>query len=150
MTEQDSISQEPQMPAEPASGSQPQEERDAQPTPPRRGFFAFGRFSVGGLCRLVFWAAMLLNGLSAVALGQLIYLTTTYERTITYPDALNPDMLWHSSEIAANLPGAIVGGLLVFVVGVFVWRLVCEVLFIVLRYFRNNTRAVEDAPVQPQ
>lgn len=98
-----------------------------------KGFLKFGRISVKQLCSLLFWIGSV-GILTASSMGGYhIYLTNTYQKVIRQGN-------WYTGVEANNLPLGLFCGILYFVIGVLTWRLICEIIYIILQYFQNNTK----------
>lgn len=99
-------------------------------------FLDFGSISIKKLTTLLFvtgtagiFAAACLNGYS-------IFQTYTYETMVLQGE-------WYTGAEVNNLPLGIFCGMIYFTIGVLLWRLMCEIIYIVLIYFRSNTKQDE-------
>jgi len=100
-------------------------------------FLSFGSISVRKLSLLFFWIGALVLLVIACAQGYVIYLTHTYHTTIRQTV---DGVTWYTGAEVYNLPLGITYGVFFFIIGVLLWRLVCEVIYIVLSYFKSNTK----------
>lgn len=103
-------------------------------------WFAFGQVSLRQLCTVLLAAGLILLAVSAIGTGISVYASNTYFTMVQQGE-------WYTGVEVNNLPLGIAAGLLVFVVGGILWRICCEAVFIVLRYFQNNT-GKKDEPAE--
>ena len=96
-------------------------------------FLDFGKLSVKKLMTLLFLIGTIGIFAAACARGYMVALTHTYFRTVSYGGG------WFSSVEVNNWPLGFLAGVLYFVIGTLLWRLVCEMLYIILSYFKENT-----------
>ena len=97
-------------------------------------FLEFGRCSVKMLASLFFWTGSLGIAVASWFVGYNVALTHVWHRTVQRADGL-----W-TGVVQNNLPLGIFVGLLCFIISILFWRLVCEAIFIVLNYFKENTQ----------
>lgn len=102
-----------------------------------RNLKTFGSMSVQRLCTLFFFIGSAGVLLFAIRFGYFISTVTQYDRMISQGNGMY-------TFIQSNNPFAgMVAGLLALGLGLLLWRLVCEALFIVLTYFKSNTKNVD-------
>ena len=97
-------------------------------------FLEFGRFSVKMLASLFFWVGSLGVAAASWTVGYSVALTFVWHRSVHLGDG------WWTSVARNHLPLGIFAGLLCFLFGMLFWRLVCEAIYIVLNYFKENTQ----------
>ena len=102
-----------------------------------RNLKTFGSMSVQRLCTLFFFIGSAGVVVTAIRLGYLISKVFPAERMVRQFDG------WYTSTQSPNGLLGLLGGLLVLGLGLLLWRLVCEALFIVLTYFKNNTKSID-------
>ena len=98
-----------------------------------KGFLDFGRCGVKTLVKLLFWIGAL--GIYAVSMfvGYTVSAAHVWHRMVQISDGR-----WTS--VAQNhWPLGFLTGFVCFVISFLLWRLVCEMLYIVLNYFKENT-----------
>lgn len=93
----------------------------------------FGSISIRKICTLLFWIGVAAHAVGASILGMGIAAATTM--TVMVENAG-----WYTGEVVPNHPLGAIVGLLAFVLGVLLLRLLCEMLYIVLNFFQSNTK----------
>ena len=96
-------------------------------------FLDFGKLSVKKLMTLLFLIGTIGIFAAACARGYMVALTHTYFRTVPQGGG------WYTSVVVHNWPLGFLVGVLCFVIGTLLWRLVCEMLYIILSYFKEST-----------
>lgn len=94
--------------------------------------FTFGACSLEKICSILFITGSILWLMKAFNIGRMVYLTNTYTKMLK-------NGVFYTGIEVNNLPLALLVGLISFVIGALFWRLICEIIYIVLRYFKNNT-----------
>lgn len=95
---------------------------------------SFGSMDLNFLVSVLFWIGNLPIALLAFIIGNRIFLTNTYNKIIYQSGNLR------SYEEVQNLPLGVFAGIIAFVSGVVIWRIICDFIFIIIRYFKNNTK----------
>lgn len=93
----------------------------------------FGSISVRKICNWLFWIGAAAQGVGACIIGMGVAATTTM--TVMVENAG-----WYTGQVVPNNPLGATVGLLAFVLGVLLLRLLCEMLYIVLNFFQSNTK----------
>ena len=86
---------------------------------------------------LVYKVGMIPLLYKAYLFGRYLYLNNTYEKGFTF---LQDGQTWFSSKPVNNAPLGIVGGIIFFIISIFIWKLGCELFLIMFRYFESNTK----------
>ena len=97
-------------------------------------FLDFGKLSLKKLMTLFWIIGTIAVLVASWTYGYGIYLANTRFITVSQGDG------WYTGVEVNHLPLGIFAGLFYFVMGVLLWRLVCEAIYIVLNYFKENTR----------
>ncbi len=105
-----------------------------------RPFLKLGQSKVEELVDWFFKVGIVIAFIKSLAVGYLIYNTSTYDKTISY---FQNGVKYFTSSPAPNLPLAIISAIILFLVAVVLWKFICEFLFIVLKYFQSNTKISE-------
>lgn len=95
-------------------------------------FLDFGCIGIKKLSILLFGIGTMGIFAAACINGYSIFLANTYETMIKQGD-------WYTAVEVNNLPLSILCGVLYFTIGTLFWRLLCEIIYIVLEYFKSNT-----------
>ena len=95
-------------------------------------YLNIGSMTVERVTLLLFWVGEIMIITSAVVVGYIVYLFTTYTKWTTRTEG------WRTGEEVQNLPLGIACGILVFVCGTLLVRLSCEIIHIVLRYLKRD------------
>lgn len=88
----------------------------------------FGEMSLKSIITFLYWIGCIPIIYKAYLWGKSIYLTSYYEKQISY---LQDGQKWFTSEMVNNLPLAILGFIIYLTVSFVVWKLICELLFII-------------------
>ena len=94
----------------------------------------FGQCSVKMLSSLFFWIGSLGIAVASWFVGYNVALTYVWYRYVQSADG------WWTTVAQNHLPLGVFVGLLCFIISVLFWRLVCEAIYIVLNYFKENTQ----------
>jgi hypothetical protein len=100
-------------------------------------FLDFGSYGVKRLTELLFWAGSLGVAVASWFIGHGVSAANVWHRTVQQADG------WWTGVAQNNWPLGIFVGLLCFVIGILFWRLVCEMIYIILNYFKENTKGKE-------
>jgi hypothetical protein len=96
-------------------------------------FLTFGSISVEKLSKLIFGTGAIGILIAACIGGRNVYLTHAYDTLIKQGD-------WYTGAQVNNLPLGIAYGVVYFLLGTLSWRLICEIVYIILTYFKTNTK----------
>jgi hypothetical protein len=69
--------------------------------------------------------------------GYYLYLNNTYEQGFSF---VQNRVRLYSEEPVSNMYLGIFGGMIFFIISVYIWKLVCELLLIMFRFFETNTK----------
>ena len=94
----------------------------------------FGSMSIKMLTELFFWIGSVPILVNSILLGYIIALSTTWDRMVQTGDSV-----WTGVE-SNNYPLGIFSGILAFILCVLLWRLICEVIYIILNFFKSNLK----------
>lgn len=97
-------------------------------------FFTFGELDLKKLCAMVFLGGLPPMLAMAFSLGKAAYGSVLFERSIRVNEMYT--FVQEPSALFGILCGAAF-----FFLGAFLWRLFCEVLYIILRYFHSNAKS---------
>ena len=93
-------------------------------------FLDFGKMGARRIVEYLFWGGALLSAASSLILGKYIYMTTTYNKGITY---FQNGQKWYTEKQVNNLPLGIGGAIASFIISIIFWKLACEILFLIIR-----------------
>lgn len=93
-----------------------------------RKYFAFGEMSLKRVILYLYGLGCLLIIYKAYRWGKSLYLTNFIEKDINY---IQNGERWYTSETVNNAPLGILGFFAYFLVFSFIWKLVCELLYII-------------------
>lgn len=93
--------------------------------------FQIGEIPSKILITILFYTGFIPILYKSVLFGKTVYLTHTYQKTIKVGD-------WYTGEEVNNLPLGIFQGVILFLIAVVIWKVVCEIIFIVVRYFEKS------------
>lgn len=103
-------------------------------------WFTFGHIPAIHLVTLLFYTGLIPIVYKAIAFGKSTSLQHTIMKTV--PDGRG---MYTGIEVP-NASLGILYGLLAFAIGVVVWKVVCEILLIVLRYFERARNVDKHGP----
>ncbi|MCT4597817.1 MAG: hypothetical protein N4A50_08095 [Vallitalea sp.] len=98
-----------------------------------KDFFTLGKLSVSYIIHKIFHLGIIFIAYRAYLFGRVVYLTCTYEKQIRHIQGR--DMYSYTSVMKNNTPLAVLGFIVFFIVVVFMWKFVCELLVKVFSYF---------------
>ena len=93
----------------------------------------FGRYSAKTLASLFFGIGSLGIAVASWFVGHNVASTHVWHRTVQHADG------WWTGVSQNHVPLGIFAALLCFIISVLFWRLVCEAIYILLNYFKENT-----------
>lgn len=102
-----------------------------------RNLKTFGSMSVQKLCTLFFIIGSAGVLFFAIRFGYFISTVFKYDRMFTQYDGTYTFILSNNPFVG------MLAGFLALGLGLLLWRLICEALFIVLTYFKNNTKNID-------
>lgn len=88
----------------------------------------FGEIPVKSLIRYLFSIGSFIIVYRAYIFGKALYLTNYYEKAINY---IQDGQRWYTYEEVNNLPLGLTGGIIYFIAGLLIWKLICELLYII-------------------
>ena len=94
---------------------------------------SFGKLKLSFAVSILFWFGNVPLIIGSYLFGKYIYLSSFIDRTIKLSNNM------YSSEKVNNLPLGIFLGIIAFIAGIILWRIICEFIFIIVKYFKNNT-----------
>ena len=97
-------------------------------------FINFGKLSVKKLTGLFWGIGTIAVFAAAWTYGYGVYLANTRIIMVSQGGG------WSTGMEVNHLPLGIFAGAVYFVIGALIWRLVCEGIYIVLNYFKENVR----------
>jgi len=87
----------------------------------------FGNITAKKAIIILFYLGSIPLIISSIMIGRYIYLTNQYYKGITY---MENGTRWYTEAKVNNLPLGILSGIVYFVVGIVIWKIVCELLLI--------------------
>ncbi|MCP1305719.1 hypothetical protein [Paenibacillus tyrfis] len=93
--------------------------------------FKFGETPPIRLIKVLFYTGWIPIAYKAALFGEEIYSTSTYMTTVK-------EGYFDTAKAVNDLPKGIVYGVVAFVVAVVIWKIFCEILLIVLRFFESR------------
>ena len=96
-------------------------------------FLNFGKYNLNNLIGTLFWLGTLPQIFYACMMGNYVFRTNTVEKVIQQARDT------YTIQEVNNLPLGVLAGIASFILGVILWRIFCEIVFIIVRYFKNNT-----------
>lgn len=100
--------------------------------------FKFGEISSKVLITVLFYTGIIPIIHKSIAFGKTVYLSNTYQRTVKVGD-------YYTEKEVNNLLLGVFEGLVLFIVLVIFWKVVCELLYIIIRYFEKPNDNKEDS-----
>ena len=97
---------------------------------------SFGSCDLGTLVQVLFWIGNLPLVIFSFFLGNHAYHTNTYMKIIERSGNSS-----RSIEVN-NLPLGVVVGILAFASGIIIWRIICEFLYIIIKYYKDNSSGI--------
>ena len=97
-------------------------------------FFDFGRCSVKTLTKLLFWIGSVGIAAASCVVGYSVSTAHVWHRTVQIADG------WWTGVTQNHWPLGVFAGVFCFVIGFLLWRLMCEMIYIILNYFKENTQ----------
>ena len=98
-----------------------------------KNFLDFGRFNVRTLTEMLFWVGSFGIAIASWLVGYSVAVTNVWHRTVQYAEGR-----W-TGVVQNNWPLGLLAGLTFFIISFLFWRLICEMIYIVLNYFKENT-----------
>jgi hypothetical protein len=101
----------------------------------------FGNITAQRAMTILFYLGITPLFISSIMLGKYIYLTNKYFKNTTYKENGSQ---WFTQVEANNLPLGIFLGIIYYVIGIQIWKIICELLIIIFRcfetYVQKNSR----------
>lgn len=94
----------------------------------------FGNITAKKAITILFYLGSIPLIISSIMIGRYIYLTNEYHKGITY---IENGTRWYTEARVNNLPLGVLSGIVYFVVGIFTWKIICELLMIIFRCFET-------------
>ncbi|PKM49706.1 MAG: hypothetical protein CVV02_14625 [Firmicutes bacterium HGW-Firmicutes-7] len=91
-------------------------------------FFEFGDMSLKSIIRYLYLMGCITLLYKAFLVGRVLYLTNTYAKETSY---MQGGQQWYSSIEVNNMPLGLFGGLAFFIVSLLIWKIICELLYII-------------------
>ncbi len=95
--------------------------------------FKFGEITSKTLVTILFYTGILPIIYQSIEFGKTVYLNNFVEITVKNGD-------WYTGKEINNLPLGIFQGVIVFLISIIIWKVICEIIFIMVRYFEINSR----------
>ncbi|SHH81757.1 DUF4282 domain-containing protein [Desulfosporosinus lacus] len=99
-------------------------------------FFKLGEMVSYKAISILFYVGFIPLIAQSYMLGKNIYETNTYSKSI---QVNQNGQIWLTGQEVNNIPLGILGGLVSFIVTMIIWKIICELLIIVFRYFEAGT-----------
>jgi hypothetical protein len=93
-----------------------------------RTFIDFGEMPLKTIVTFLYCIGCVIIIYKAFIWGKSIYLTTFLDKQISY---MQDGQRWYSSETVNNVPLGVLGFIIYFVVFSLVWKLICELIYII-------------------
>lgn len=93
--------------------------------------FKFGETPLIRLITVLFYAGWIPIAYKAALFGEEIYRTNTYMATVK-------EGYFYTAKAVNDLPKGFVYGVVAFAVAVVIWKVFCEILLIILRFFESS------------
>ncbi|WP_088833174.1 hypothetical protein [Paenibacillus tyrfis] len=93
--------------------------------------FKFGETPPIRLITVLFYTGWIPIAYKAILFGEEIYRTNTYMATVK-------EGYFYTAKAVNDLPKGFVYGVVAFAVAVVIWKIFCEILLIVLRFFESS------------
>ncbi|MDR3599480.1 MAG: hypothetical protein P4L49_03190 [Desulfosporosinus sp.] len=102
-----------------------------------RNVFIFGKISAFRAITIIFYLGLLPLIIPSFYMGNFIYLYSTYSTQIE--TSLNGQPVSTFQDVN-NVPLGVIGGVVTFIILSVLWKMVCELLIILFKYFETNTQ----------
>ena len=97
----------------------------------------FGNITAQKAISILFYLSTIPFFISSIVLGKYIYLTSTYFKDITFMQ--NGVQMFTETKVN-NLPLAILLASIYFILGILIWKIICELLIMIFRCFETYVR----------
>jgi hypothetical protein len=94
-------------------------------------FLKFGNTGSYELVLVLFYIGIIPIAYKCIQFGKWVYLNNTYQITVKQGD-------WFTGKEVNHLPLGIFQGVILFIVSIIIWKIICEMLLIVLKYFERR------------
>ncbi|MBH1939670.1 hypothetical protein I5677_02030 [Mobilitalea sibirica] len=88
----------------------------------------FGEMSLRSIIKYLYCAGCIVIAYIAFHWARAIYLTNFYDKEISYMEGKTR---WYTTETVNNLPLSILGFIAYVIVALVIWKLICELLYII-------------------
>ena len=102
-----------------------------------KGFLSLGKWSVNRIIHYLFYAGMIPIAFQAYTFGKFLYLNNTYLKGASY---IQDGQQVYTDYPVPHAPLGFFGAIAFFIVGLLIWKLTCELLLIMFRFFESNTK----------
>jgi len=99
--------------------------------------FSLQKRAASEILSLMYKAGMIPLMYKSYLFGRYIYINNSYEKDFSFIQ--NGERLY-SSKPVNNVPLGIIGGIILFIILVIIWKLICELLLIILEFFETNIK----------
>ncbi|EGW39470.1 hypothetical protein DOT_2523 [Desulfosporosinus sp. OT] len=99
--------------------------------------FIFGKITSFRAITILFYFGLLPLIVPSFYMGNFIYLTNTYSTEIQ--TSFNGQLMSTFQDVN-NVPLGVIGGVVTFIILSIIWKMVCELLIILFKYFETNTQ----------
>jgi len=90
----------------------------------------FGELKLNQIFTYLFIVGSAIIAFKSFFIGKAVYLTNFYIKGISY---LENGQRWYTDREVNNLPLGIVSGVIYFIIALLLWKLVCELLYIIFK-----------------
>ncbi|TCZ68559.1 hypothetical protein E0485_24330 [Paenibacillus albiflavus] len=90
--------------------------------------FKFGRIPANTLLTILFYTGILPIMYQAFVFGRKVYLNNFIQTQVKEGN-------WYIGKEINNLPLGVLQGVIVFIISIIIWKVICELILIVVRYF---------------
>lgn len=90
-----------------------------------------GRIEAVTLISILFYTGIIPIVFKSIGFGKNVFLNNTYQIIVKEGE-------WFTGKEVNNLSLGIFQGILHFIISIIIWKIVCEILLIILRYFEGK------------
>ncbi len=94
----------------------------------------FGNITAKRALAILFYLGLAPFFISSILFGKYIYVTNQYTKDILYSEN---GIQIHTGAVVNNLPLGVFLGVVYFIFGVLIWKIICELLIIIFRCFET-------------
>ncbi|HEY8421893.1 MAG TPA: DUF4282 domain-containing protein [Thermoclostridium sp.] len=92
----------------------------------------FGQYNLNTLVNVLFWIGNIPVAIYSYIIGNYIFNNSTYDRIISKSGNFT------QYEEVNNLPLGVFAGVLAFIAGVIIWRIICEFIYVIVKNFQAD------------